>query len=152
MDEWTKQRTCELCGSTFSLSAHGHAGAQAAAQSLEQGALDPGSLPHVVTKCPTCLVGGKMSEQEAILATMRMQHEMDKSTNTERYRIGRLIGAVVTVFSILGLFMVRYYIRLRRGEYAMGTVWTVVMIVFLVAGIVTFLWGYSKSSKRRSGW
>lgn len=93
-----------------------------------------------------------MTEQEAIFATMRMQHEMGKSTNTERYRIGRLTGAVATVFSILGLFMVRYYIRLRQGEYAMGTVWTVVMIVFLVAGVVIFLWAYSKSSKRRSGW
>jgi len=147
VDEWTKQRTCTECGKPFTLSDHGHTRAQSAAQSLEQGTLDPAALPEVVTKCPACCGASRMSDEEALIAALRVEHEMRGTYRKELYSYARLIGAMLTLISIVGLIMVRAYSRLRPGQYPPGRLYSIVMVIFLAAGVCTYVWAFLQSGR-----
>ena len=150
MNEWTMQRVCTECGREFSLSDHGHAGAQAVAQALEQGIVDPEQTSDVVRNCPECLGGGQMNEQEAIVAAMRIEHEMTKTSRREQYLYLRLVGIVVAIAGFVALMLVRSYARLRQGQFESSGFWTLITIVLIIAGVGMFIIGYSQSSKNRT--
>ena len=147
MDEWTKERICVECGNSFSLRDHGHVGAQSAAQSLEMGPLDPGSLPDVAARCPACCGASGINEAEAIAAALRMQQEMDRSSSRERYAFARLAGALIAIFSLAALIMVHRYMRLRQGEYTAGRVYALLLIVALILGVATYVWAFVQSRR-----
>jgi len=147
MDEWTKERICVECGNSFSLRDHGHVGAQSAAQSLEMGSIDPGSRPDVVARCPACCGASGINEAEAIAAALRMQQEMDRSSRRERYAFARLAGALIAIFSLAALIMVRRYMWLRQGEYTAGRVYAVVIAISLILGVATYVWAFVQSRR-----
>lgn len=147
MEEWAKERTCAKCGKTFSLPDHGHVVAQSAAQSLEAGSFHPDSAPDIAARCPACCGAPGMTEAEAIAATMRMQQDMDRSSGRERYAFARLAAALIAMFSLAVLVMLRRYMWLRQGEYAAGRVYAFLLIAVLILAVATYVWAFVQSRK-----
>ena len=145
MSEWTKERMCTACSKTFSLRDHGHPIAQSAAQSLEEGSFHPDSVPDVAARCPACCGASGTKEAEAIAATMRMQQDMDRSSGRERFAFARLAAALIAIFSLAALVILRRYMWLRQGEYAAGRIYTFLLISALILAVATYIWAFLQS-------
>ena len=78
MSEWTKTRTCEKCGKTFSLSDYGSETARATAASVEGGlrSYDKKANYIILDDCPACyeeIVIGVITDEVYRQAAQRKQ-------------------------------------------------------------------------------
>ena len=143
--EWTKRRVCAVCERDFTLSEHGHAGARATADALEEGTADPTFFPEVLTKCPTCSSTGSTGEAEAIAAAMEIGQEMRQTGYAPYYFYAKRLGVFTAILCVCGILLAGYMGWLRKGDYN-PTGWMVFLGLVGAVGTGVSLWAHLKSS------
>ena len=170
LDQWTKGRTCVVCGHTFSLSEHGTPEAKAAAQHLQDRTLDPAALPPLISRCPQCY-GAKAAaavmrsaagnavgppptqrssynaaqEQRAVAAAMAIGEQMRHAGNEELFYYARNVGGALAVLCLAGIAMVAAYAQMKSGFNPAG--WVILLLIIATVGAGSAVWAQRQRRK-----
>ena len=96
MSEWTKERRCEQCGASFTLKDHGHPGAQAAADALEEGNQYSSEADYFAVRyCPTHHKGVVGEALADAFGQVRKARTAAKSVSAGKAVLGWVLLAIV---------------------------------------------------------
>lgn len=141
MDEWTKRRTCSVCGEAYTLHDHDADVAAPAATALAHNPSDLSFLPAAAVRCGECLVADLVDEQTAVAVAMRIGEEYQDESRAMVHWYAFRVGTFTGVLGAIGLLMLLGYTQLRRGAFD-PTFLAFVLLCATGIGVATASWAF----------
>lgn len=141
MNEWTKRRTCSVCGEAYTLNDHDAEIAGAAAAAIVHSPSDLSFLPVAAVRCPECLATNVVDEQSAVAAAMRIGEEFQDESRAMVHWYAFRIGTFTGVLGATGLLMLLGYTQLRRGDFD-PTFLAFMLLAATGVGVATASWAF----------